>query len=58
MSESTLIWDDNALKKLKKAPFFIRGYAKSKVEKAARAQGIKVITLDFMETIRKQETKN
>lgn len=48
-------WDKDAEEKLKKAPFFIRKIAKGKVEKAARAEGIERITLDFMEKIKQKE---
>lgn len=52
MSTAKLVWDDAALDKLAKAPFFIRKFARSKVEKAAIEQGITQITLEFMEQVR------
>lgn len=48
-------WDKDALAKLNKAPFFIRKIARGKVEKAARAEGIDRITLEFMERIKNKE---
>ena len=51
-------WDDEALKKIEKAPFFIRKLAKNKVEKAAAATGVTTITVDFVEQVRQKETKN
>jgi Proto-chlorophyllide reductase 57 kD subunit. len=48
-------WDKDALAKLNKAPFFIRKIARGKVEKAARAEGIDHITLEFMERIKNKE---
>jgi hypothetical protein len=36
-------------------PFFVRSFARSKVEKAAREEGLEVITEAFMEKIKKQE---
>jgi hypothetical protein len=52
MSTEKPVWEDEALKKLEKAPFFIRKFAKSKVEKAAIAQGETRITVEFVEKVR------
>ena len=52
MSTEKLVWDDDALKKMEKAPFFIRKFAKNKVEKAAIAQGKTTITVEFVEKVR------
>jgi len=56
MSTENLAWDDEALKKIEKAPFFIRKFAKSKVEKAAIAQGETRITAEFVEKIRLKQS--
>lgn len=58
MNTGQLIWEDEALKKIEQAPFFIRKLAKSKVEKAAIADGKTTITLEYVEQIRKRETDN
>jgi hypothetical protein len=58
MSTNTLTWDDEALKKIERAPFFIRKIAKNKVEKAALAQGETRITVDFVERVRQKESNN
>jgi hypothetical protein len=56
LSESKQIqWEEKAQKRLKKVPFFVRSFARSKVEKAAREEGLEVITEAFMEKIKKQE---
>ena len=57
MSRDSIIWEADALKKLNKAPFFIRGFAKRTVENAAVENGLSFITLDFMEQVRKKEMK-
>jgi len=56
MSAEVLSWDDEALKKIEKAPFFIRKLAKTKVEKAAIAQGETRITVEFVEKVRRKES--
>ena len=56
MSTENLTWDDEALKKIEKAPFFIRKFAKNKVEKAAIAQGETRITVEFVEKVRQKES--
>jgi hypothetical protein len=58
MSSAKLTWDDEALKKIEQAPFFIRKIAKNKVEKAAIAQGESIITVEFVEKVRQKETNN
>ena len=58
MSVENLVWEDEALQKLQKAPFFIRNFAKKKVEKAAIAEGKTSITLEFVEKIRQKEMKS
>ena len=57
MTNATLIWDEAALKKIEKAPFFIRKFAKKKVEKAAIELGETRITAEFVEKIRQKESK-
>jgi hypothetical protein len=54
MSLENLTWNEDALQRLQEAPFFIRKFAKKKVEKAAIAHGKKIITIEFVEMIRKQ----
>lgn len=51
-------WDDEALKKIEKAPFFVRKLAKSRVEKAAIANGVTIITAEFVEQVRQKQTKH
>ena len=52
MIKEKINWEDDALEKINKATFFIRGFAKSKVEKAAQEKGMEKITLEFMEQVR------
>jgi hypothetical protein len=49
MSETTITWDDEALKRLEKIPSFVRNMAKAKIEKAAIAAGETKITVEFMD---------
>ncbi len=48
-------WDEAALRRLKRAPFFVRGMAKRRVEQAAREEGVGRITVEFMERIKRRE---
>jgi len=54
MSQSELIWDDEALKLLEKIPFFVRKVAKKKIEKTAVESGENRITAELMEKIRSE----
>ena len=58
MTTEDLVWEDDALKKIEKAPFFVRKLAKNKVEKAALALGKTNITAEFVEQVRQKETSN
>jgi len=55
MSKRELEWDDAAIRRLKKAPFFIRKLARGKIEKAAREQGVDRITVEFVDSIKNRE---
>lgn len=48
-------WEDAAKERMKKVPFFVRGFAKKKLENAALARGKAVITLELLEEIKKKE---
>lgn len=58
MNTDNLTWDDEARKKIEKAPFFVRKLAKNKVEKAALALGKTNISAEFVEQVRQKETNN
>lgn len=49
MSKESLPWDDDALQRLEKIPSFVRGMAKGKIEKAAKAAGQDRVTAEFMD---------
>lgn len=49
MSESKIPWDESALQRLEKIPSFVRGLAKTKIEKAAIAAGETRVTEAFMD---------
>jgi len=55
MKSQSIEWEEAAINRLKKAPFFIRGLAKRKVEKAAIELGETKVTVSLMEKIKKQE---
>jgi len=42
-------WDPEALARLERIPAFVRGMAKSKIEKAALAAGEPCVTVAFMD---------
>jgi hypothetical protein len=48
-------WDEEALNRLKKVPFFVRSKARAKIEQAAKSRGLAVITVALMDEIKKQE---
>lgn len=56
MKEKNVVWEEDAVKYIDKAPFFVRGFAKKKVEKAANANGLSIITKEFVEKIRQKES--
>lgn len=49
MSDQTIPWDDDALKRIEKIPSFVRNMAKSKIEKAAIAAGEEKVTVEFLD---------
>jgi hypothetical protein len=49
MSEESLPWDEDALKRLEKIPSFVRKMAKAKIEKAAKAAGESKVSAEFMD---------
>jgi Proto-chlorophyllide reductase 57 kD subunit len=55
MSDSKLVWDDDALKRLEKIPSFVRKMAKGKIEKAALELGEGRITTELMDKIKSKE---
>lgn len=54
MSNTLLVWDEEALKRLEKIPVFVRGMAKGKIEKAAQEAGEARITTEFMDKIKEK----
>jgi len=54
MSKEKLIWEEEALKLIEKAPIFVRKFAKNKVEKVALARGESRITAEFVEQVRQK----
>lgn len=55
MSNEEIVWDPEAEKRMEKVPVFVRGMAKGKIEKAAKTQGVKTITVELMDKIKKEE---
>ena len=49
MNDTTISWDEEALKRLEKIPSFVRPMAKAKIEKAAIAAGETKVTVEFMD---------
>ena len=48
-------WSDEAKARIEKVPFFVRGFAKRRVEKAAKARNCSVISLDLLLEIKNKE---
>lgn len=57
MSKSQIMWEPDAEKMLKKAPFFVRKLARNKVEKAARENGVSLITAEFAKQVKNKEMR-
>jgi hypothetical protein len=55
MSKQPVEWSAEALARLNKAPFFVRRFARNKVEKAALALGETRISLALFEAIKQKE---
>jgi len=49
MSNESLAWDEDALKRLEKIPSFVRNMARAKIEKAAREAGESRVSSAFMD---------
>jgi len=49
MTEQSIQWDEEALKRIEKIPAFVRNMAKSKIEKAALAAGEARVTVAFLD---------
>jgi len=49
MSNESLPWDEDALKRLEKIPAFVRNMAKAKIEKAAQREGFTRVTTEFID---------
>jgi hypothetical protein len=49
MTDQSMPWDEEALKRIEKIPAFVRGMAKSKIEKAAKQAGEEKVTVEFLE---------
>lgn len=49
MTNQSIQWDDEALKRIEKIPSFVRNMAKSKIEKAAIAAGEEKVTVAFLD---------
>ena len=52
MSDSGFEWNEEALERIKKVPFFVRKAAKSKIEKAAKELGETQITAELVDRVR------
>jgi hypothetical protein len=49
MTEQSIGWDEEALKRIEKIPAFVRNMAKAKIEKAALAAGEGRVTVAFLD---------
>lgn len=58
MSKSAITWEEDASKHIDKAPFFVRAFARKKVEKAALEDGLSIVTKEFVEKVRNKNRDN
>lgn len=49
MTDQSMQWDEDALKRIEKIPAFVRNMAKSKIEKAAKQAGEEKVTVEFLD---------
>lgn len=49
MTDQSIAWDEEALKRIEKIPAFVRNMAKSKIEKAAIQAGEERVTAEFLD---------
>jgi radical SAM protein with 4Fe4S-binding SPASM domain len=56
--EIHMIWSKEASERLTRLPFFLQKMIKGRVERRAREEGLSVITLEFMEDLRKKTFGN
>ena len=50
-----LEWDSEAEERLNRAPFLVRGMARRRIEKTARERGLKRVTVELLEQVKKRE---
>lgn len=50
-----LVWDTDAEKRLRNIPFFVRGLARSRIEKEARRRDETRISVALMQEIKQQQ---
>jgi hypothetical protein len=56
--EIHMIWSKEAAERLSQLPFFLQKMIKGRVERRAREEGLEIITLEFMEDLRKKTFGN
>lgn len=49
MTDQSIPWDEEAIKRIEKIPAFVRKMAKSKIEKAAIQAGEEKVTVEFLD---------
>jgi len=58
VEEFHLIWSEEAGQRLSRLPFFLQKMIKGRVERRAREEGRSLITLEYMEDLRKKTFGN
>jgi len=56
-SEFKMKWEDKAEQRIKRAPFFVRPFARAKAEAEARKRGLDVVTEELLEELKKANHK-
>jgi hypothetical protein len=49
MTDQSIAWDEEAIKRIEKIPAFVRNMAKGKIEKAAIQAGEERVTAEFLD---------
>ncbi len=51
----TVRWNDDAKRRLKKVPFFIRPFVRKRAEAAAKTRGLAEVTSELLDEIKSKE---
>jgi hypothetical protein len=55
MSDEKTPWDEDALARLQKVPFFVRPFVRARAERAARERGLSRVTAELLVELKRAE---